>query len=856
MMEQLAERRMAREEDTRQQFSRGPGYAHNTNSGFGHNQPPSEEEDYGPEDEEDEEYDDSQEEEYEEEVPHPSTPACCPCPIHGHVRARGATCVTPDPRRRHAKCCHQQDVMTEEQRMEEGRRMFQIFAARMFEQRVLTAYREKVAKERQEKLLEELADEETQESQRKAKKAKEAQKRKDKAAQKKQALAEEKVRKEAEKAAELAERQADEARKAEEQRVRTEDKRKKKEAQKKAEEEERLRKEAERQRRAHEQKERQAELERKAREAKEREKKAREDARLKEKEARERKEREARERREKQERDKREKDARARANEAKEKQRQEERAAQKAAALSSIPSAIVPITLPKRPSQQPGATMPHQHQHQHQYQQQHPAGFASPQVPVAAPALPKAPTPMRPRQTSQQGGSVAGSRAASQTGSGQSQNPSPNPSTPIHTSPGALGLVHDNTTKTILAHSQTSPLGVAVKPAMQHPGPFNTVSPAPFSFPMGMPPSVGPPPGFGVPAQFGPHGGGNYRAPGPAMSMPPGINGPGRAFSAMGPPPGFGASTPDPLSSMGQFGSLPKEVGGPLSHSRQPSGGFDSASPVPSTQPIARPGPIGRPGSVVQGQRSSPASTADQGGEAEDPYHLGSKALVDDSEFDELLARRAAAAAAAAARPSFGHGLGSFAIDSGVPFSHQSPLWNNPPPQSIIHNGPFAPVAPPGGFHIASGIPGAWGPPTNASLFAPHGSLGRSQPRSTALRRILCEACRGLSETGRPEGRSDAGGDDFVPLDAVRVRVDVLAQSNLSEPVQETELTNLFDTVGDAKNGGGSFDIRRDVGGLVTAIRWIPDSPKTPFQHIRVGGEANSPALGSDDGSASWNASR
>lgn len=37
-----------------------------------------------------------------------------------------------------------EEVMTEEQRMEEGRRMFQIFAARMLEQRVLTAYREKV----------------------------------------------------------------------------------------------------------------------------------------------------------------------------------------------------------------------------------------------------------------------------------------------------------------------------------------------------------------------------------------------------------------------------------------------------------------------------------------------------------------------------------------------------------------------------------------------------------------------------------------------------------------------------------------------------------------------------------------
>lgn len=41
--------------------------------------------------------------------------------------------------------------MTEEQRMEEGRRMFRIFAARMFEQRVWMAYQEKGARERQEK---------------------------------------------------------------------------------------------------------------------------------------------------------------------------------------------------------------------------------------------------------------------------------------------------------------------------------------------------------------------------------------------------------------------------------------------------------------------------------------------------------------------------------------------------------------------------------------------------------------------------------------------------------------------------------------------------------------------------------
>jgi len=39
--------------------------------------------------------------------------------------------------------------MTEEQRLEEGRRMFQMFAAKMFEQRVLSAYREKVSLENQ-----------------------------------------------------------------------------------------------------------------------------------------------------------------------------------------------------------------------------------------------------------------------------------------------------------------------------------------------------------------------------------------------------------------------------------------------------------------------------------------------------------------------------------------------------------------------------------------------------------------------------------------------------------------------------------------------------------------------------------
>ncbi|EJD04849.1 uncharacterized protein FOMMEDRAFT_79993, partial [Fomitiporia mediterranea MF3/22] len=71
-------------------------------------------------------------------------------------------------------------VLTEEQKIQEGKRMFSIFAARMFEARVLSAYREKIARERQMQLLQELEEEETARSKREAKKAKENQKRKDK----------------------------------------------------------------------------------------------------------------------------------------------------------------------------------------------------------------------------------------------------------------------------------------------------------------------------------------------------------------------------------------------------------------------------------------------------------------------------------------------------------------------------------------------------------------------------------------------------------------------------------------------------------------------------------------------------
>lgn len=118
MMEQLAERRMQREEEAAADVE---------------DDSEEEEEEDGDEDEDDDEEDDEEDED-EEEVK--------------KIIFSQTLMALSIPK-----------VMTEEQKMEEGKRMFSIFAARMFEQRVLQAYREKVAQERQLQLLRELEDE-------------------------------------------------------------------------------------------------------------------------------------------------------------------------------------------------------------------------------------------------------------------------------------------------------------------------------------------------------------------------------------------------------------------------------------------------------------------------------------------------------------------------------------------------------------------------------------------------------------------------------------------------------------------------------------------------------------------------
>ncbi|KAI0597794.1 salt tolerance down-regulator-domain-containing protein [Biscogniauxia sp. FL1348] len=769
MMEQLAERRMAREEDARDHYSTGYGHAVNGGSlSNPHNHPPPEDDDYDDEDDEEEDYD-SQDEDYEEE----------------------------------------DDTMTEEQRMEEGRRMFQIFAARMFEQRVLTAYREKVAKERQEKLLEELAQEESQESQRKAKKAKDAQKRKDKAAQKKQALLEEKAKREAAKAAEEEARLAEEARRQEEARLKAEEKRKKRDAQKKAEEEERQRREVDKQRRAHEQKERQAEQERKAREAKERDRKLKEEQRRKEQEARELKERETRERREKHERDRRDKEQRAAQakaeRDAKEKQKQEEKASQKAAVLA----APIPTQPAKKQHPVSVPAIPH-----------HPINHASPQIAVATPALPKALTPMKPRSVSQE--VTRSVSQASHSASGPSQTTSPHALTPLHSSPGPVGPPGKTSSAAPPPLQSMSPLHAGAKspPGLPHGPPFEMgMPPMGMQFPPGMPPMA---PGFGrMHEPIFPPMGGNFRH-GSIPLPPPGLGGHmgARPFPMQhAPPPGFSHPVDQPMPNMHQAFSPESAHGQPASHSRQGSasldpGLIDSKGPGIPSQPISRPTPIGRPASIVHGQRSHDFSA-----DIDDvSNHLGSSALLDDS--DEPFMGSSVSSRGATVPP------GARPIFPGAPFINPvfgSPLGSSWGAPSVFS----APTMPPG-FHSP-----AW--PSNPAFGAPPPVTRTTQPRAIAVRQMLVRSCKDLENHA-----SDAAG--YIELPAIMAHVDSI---NLppSEPVSERELLDMCETEGNPQNGGGSFDIRHDDNGKIS-IRFDPDGGVGPLQFSRnVGapGEIGSP---------------
>lgn len=540
--------------------------------------------------------------------------------------------------------------MTEEQRMEEGRRMFQIFAARMFEQRVLTAYREKVARERQQKLIEELDEESRLDTQREAKKAKEAQKKKDKKRQQKLARDEEKARRDAEKAAEEAALKAIEEKKLEEQRLKKEEQRKKKEAEKKAQEEERQRKEAEKQRRVQEAREHQAELERKQREQKEREKKKREETKKKEREEREAREKEQREKKEREATEKKEREAisKAEKDEAERKKKEEHGSKPLMPTAPAVPNISTKASIPAPTAPQIAALQPPQAT----------SGHASPHLPVAVPVVPKAPTPIRPRQPSFQGSHTSSPKTSLPPNDSSAASPSlPSQSHNLPAPPGAKASTASGQAQSSQQTPPFTPIGVPPGPPLQPPG-------------LPTPPALA---SNGFPTSFGPMMP-NVAQRGPAhessmfphqpqynnnqfrpymahngLAYPPGMNG----VNSMRPFPHSRGGPVDPsLSHMsmgpsmvatpvthnnGHFGS-PRESMPSQSHSRQSSATFDRSHfenpTLPAqTHPITRPAPIQRPPSAAphqqrEGNRRSTSVDVD-----ELNNHLGSSALLDDTDI-------------------------------------------------------------------------------------------------------------------------------------------------------------------------------------------------------------------------------
>lgn len=510
--------------------------------------------------------------------------------------------------------------MTEEQRMEEGRRMFQIFAARMFEQRVLTAYREKVARERQQKLLEELEEETRQKEEMEQKRAQAKDRQKEKKRLQKLAKEEEQKRKAAEKAAEEAKLKEIEARKAEEQRKRKEEQRLKREAERKAALEEKHRQEEERKKRLQEEREREAERERKKKENQERERKRKEEAARKAKEEKEAREKENRERKEREERERKEREAQAK-KEAAEQERARFEQENKAKAEAAIAAIAARTQVPTGPSSQ--SQVSH-------------SRFGSPHVAAVTPAIPHAGTiGPRPRNSSQQEGLFA-----SQTSSPKTPNLAPrigsgaSPSTPVmaHGTPGGMNMTNKPPGFSIPGFAPTSPMPQNIPPPPGvHPseGIFGNMSPLnmngqmPFMPGMAQRPSMTPGmPGF-PPSPFG--------APSPSfrgfahpvgqqmpVSSPPGmpipIGAQARPFMDMPQrlPPGVPIGVPaSPFTS--RVDPIPIS-----SHNRIPSGSFD---------PIGRPTPIQRPSSVA------PKHHDDRDDEVEEISKvMGSRALLDDDD--------------------------------------------------------------------------------------------------------------------------------------------------------------------------------------------------------------------------------
>ncbi|KAL6711269.1 Stress response protein nst1 [Coniothyrium glycines] len=738
MMEQLAERRMQREEEA--QFQAHPSM-YRSHSGHNHSAQPPDEDDFDDEGDEEEGYEDEDFDEDEED---------------------------------------EDETMTEEQRMEEGRRMFQIFAARMFEQRVLQAYREKVAAERQQRLLEELAEEDVRKDAKEAKKAKEAQKRKEKKEKQRQEKAEAQARKDAERAAKEAEAKAAEEQRLEEQRKKREEQRRKKEVERKTQEEEKQRKEAERQRRQQEERERQQEAEKKAREQKALEKKIKDDAKRKEREEREAREKEAREKKAHDEAMRKERDSKVKA----EKDRSQKQ--------EQVSSAVNNVAAGSRKASQPVApALPPQ-----LLKQNSSAGMPSPHV---MPAVPKAPTPSKPRQTSHQE-SHGSSPQTSQNG----------PETSKSTSPlQGQGLVMPKSilTKPSMSQQQMPPLQGQPTSPMPLLGPPPGMQGPPGLGGMGnMPPGLNSFPAPGVPNMMAPRPGMPFFPPQPGNQgfrgfPPPGVLAPmGRGFPMEG-PPGFNA--PPGFSVPSQ---MPSAFGmGMPGHSRQGSGSFERLSNVdspigaPQAQPIQRPAPIQRPSSVKPNEHGSDVDDL--------ANHLGSKALLDDEEdIPEPLERRTSVQHHGSLRGAPPLGFGFAEVPGSQYGSFVGPntgsIWGTPPLQSFGAGAPW-------GNSPTSGIFNNPFPMGNPRMH----ERGPSEQRLVWLRRLVCSACKTLATRTSTQ-------DGYVDANEVQHHVEAMrSQHEPTVSIDEIkEACDIIDTT--PINGGGTLEYK-ESGGRVTQIKFV-----------------------------------
>lgn len=674
--------------------------------------------------------------------------------------------------------------------------MFQIFAARMFEQRVLTAYREKVAAERQRKLLEELDEESRLDSQREAKKAREAAKKKEKKKLQKMAKDEERAKKEAEKAAQEAAARELEEKRQEDQRKRREEQRKKRDAEKKAAEEERQRKEVEKHRKQQEQRERQLELERKQREAKERERLKREEMKKKEREERELKEKEARDRKAKDDQEKKAKDEQA---------KREKDAAQKADKDSRLQQ-------PSAKQQQPVALPPGLHPPSRG------SSIHSPHFQVATPVVPpKVPTPARNRQPSQPSQYSHGSSPKSQKASTDVSSSSISPATvAMPQTPAAGQHPKAQGQPPMLHHPQPSaPRSPLNNPGRgQYPFTMNGIPAVGVNGPVmsgqGMMPGIIPP----VPNYQGPPMGNQQRFAMNGMQYPPGIPRPFQPGQQMP----FVPQAPGQAPLMANQPIVPKPVG----HSRQPS---TDASSQPT--PITRPGPIARPSSTTPDKqkpiRRSPDADVEQLA-----TQLGSKALLDDT--DEPFLENAESR------------IGLPPV--GPPSSTRMPFASS---FSELKQEPFAPINHGwGGFHSGISPAASWGAPGTqrpnpAWSQAPFGALGggpqpmpRSHfPRPIAVRLMLVQACRQLSQT------PGSSADGYHPAQAVLRQLEMIKAPG--EPlVSMDEMLGICDTEGNSQNGGGSFEVIIDkTRGQV--IKFVEDAPGP---HRGSVGEIGSPVMG------------